>query len=274
MTGQHYILGLLAAGHLLTPGASAASVSELIDDRVAVERVYYARQLGTKPAFEAAMPRAAIERKVQQELLKESVLKSVYGIEISPAMVQQEVERIQKTSLAPEALKQLQTALGNDPERFARAVVRPLVVDRVLRERFAADAAAQTKQRQAAEALRAELLAAKPEARAALLNQRGDVRPVKWLLGAPPPAREKTRRASAAPAPRDAYFAELHPQMQRVLDAQLQQPGDVSAVFGSDAHFAVYVATGRSADALSVLAIEIPCLTFDAWLAGPARAHL
>jgi len=248
----------------------AASVGELVDDRLAVERVYYAKQVGARAPFEQAVSRSVIERRVQQELLKERVLKSVYRLEITPKLVAEEIARIQRSTMAGDMLQQIKASLGNNPERFARSVAKPLVVDRVLRARFEADATQQAGQRQAAESLRAQLLAAKPAERAALLKDRKDVREVKWFFGARPKAADARGKLAADLAMPKAYFADLHADMQKVLDAQLRQPGDVSAVFGSDYNFALYVATSRTAEVLAAQAVEMPRLNFDDWLAAQA----
>ena len=68
--------------------------------------------------------------------LKEEVLKRVYGVQITPAQVAAEAQRINATTRAPDVLAELKTALGNDPERFARTVVKPILVERELRQRF------------------------------------------------------------------------------------------------------------------------------------------
>lgn len=257
----------------LVAPAFAASVGELVDDRLAVERVYYAKQVGAKAPFEQAVPRSVIERRVQQELLKERVLKNVYRLEITPKLVAEEVARIERSTMAGDMLAQIKLALANNPDRFARSVAKPLVVDRVLRARFEADATQQAGKRAEAEKLRAQLLAAKPDERTALLKSRTDVREVKWQLGAKPKA---TEVAAARPTPLGAekqYLADLHADMQKVLAAQLQQPGDVSAVFGSDSNFALYVATSRTAEALTVQAVEMSRLNFDDWLTAQARTN-
>jgi len=261
---------------LLTSAATsvfAASVGELVDDRLAVERVYYAKQVGAKAPFEQAVSRSVIERRVQQELLKERVLKHVYRLEITPKLVAEEVARIERSTMAGGMLAEIKLALANNPERFARTVAKPLVVDRVLRARFEADATQQAGKRAEAEKLRAQLLAAKPEERAALLKSRPDAREVKWHLGAKPKTDLASTRPSLGAAMPKAYFSDLHADMQKVLGAQLQQPGDVSAVFGADDGFAIYVATSRTPEALAVRAVEISRLNFDDWLTAQARTN-
>lgn len=267
----------LACVLTVATSAFAVSVGELVDDRLAVERVYYAKQVGAKAPFEQAVPRSVIERRVQQELLKERVLKSVYRLEITPKLVDEEVARIERSTMAGDMLAQIKLSLANNAERFARSVAKPLVVDRVLRARFEADATQQASRRAVAEALRAQLLAAKPEERLALLKDRPDVREVTWTFGsgvAATDSKAKPAGAKAADARNSlmpkAMFKDLNGDMQKVLDAQLRQSNDVSAVFGSDYNFALYVAIRRTAEELRVQAVELPRLSFDDWLAAQA----
>ena len=122
--------------------ASAASIGALVDDKLAVERVYYAKQKDAKQPFEQAVPRSAIEKRVQQEVLKERVLQRAYGVSVSAEQVQAEVERIRRSSLNPQMLREIQEALANSPARFADAEalaqgVLALMADDALRLRLA-----------------------------------------------------------------------------------------------------------------------------------------
>lgn len=130
-------------------------------DRVAIERVYYAHRLGNKPPFEQLLPPALVEKRITKDLRKEAVLKKVYGIEITAAMVEAEFTRIDATTRAPDVLAELKAALGNDQTRFARAVVKPMVVERTLRDRIANDDKPHAAQRRQADQVRNDLLASK-----------------------------------------------------------------------------------------------------------------
>ena len=145
------------------PGPSAESdLATLCADRAAIERVYYSHRTGTKPPFEETLPADALRRLVQADLAKEAALKNAYGIEVTPAMLAAEVQRISTTTRAPEVLSELKAALGNDPNRFARTVAKPIVVERLLRNRFENDDGLHAAQRREAEKVREQLLAAKP----------------------------------------------------------------------------------------------------------------
>src|SRR5262245_35099146 len=124
----------------LVVSATAGDLAALCSDRAAIERVYYNHRLGQKPAFEQSMPRALIERLVKEEQHKEGVVRQVYGVKVEAGMVEAEVQRIGATTRAPEILAELKDALGNDASRFACVVARPIVVERLLRQRFEDDA--------------------------------------------------------------------------------------------------------------------------------------
>lgn len=266
-------------------GAWGDEMSNLCADRTAVERVYYRHRLGEKPPFEQVTPPTLIERMVKQELHKEAVLQRVYHVQITSAELESEVQRINSTTRAPDVLAELKSALGNDPARFARTVVKPVLVERLLRQRFENDDAQHARQRNEAEAARAELLKAKAgRADAAELvallkgTKAGTVSETTWQLTAataepvqPNQAESQNRvgpqgqRLSSAPELK-LYFGELPAQLQEVLKAQLRSAGDISAVLELPAGFLVYVATGKTPQKLSVATLSIPKQNYEQWL--------
>src|ERR1035441_9770407 len=98
---------------LCSAAAQADDLTALVRDRAAIERVYYNYRLGQKPPFEQATPPALIERLVSEDVRKESALRKVYGVAITPALLEAEVERINTTTRAPEMLTEIKAALGN-----------------------------------------------------------------------------------------------------------------------------------------------------------------
>jgi hypothetical protein len=153
---------------LLSATAWADDLAALVRDRAAIERVYYSHRLGQKPPFEQATPPALIERLVREDLRKEVALRKVYGVVITPDLLEAEVERINTTTRAPDMLAEIKAALGNDPVKFAQAFAKPFLVERLLREKFDNDEALHATQRRQAEVVRNQLLkagAAKSEGR-------------------------------------------------------------------------------------------------------------
>ena len=292
------------AGLLLTHfAARGQDFAARCADRAALERVYHAHRTGTKQPFEEAMPRALLERLVRADMQKELVLRKTFGVEITPAMVAAEVQRINTTTRAPEMLAEIKHALGGDAARFAEAMARPIIVERALRERFDNDDALHAPQRREVERVRTELTNAaaafhlrRPAATTnelvgkllALLKQNhsNEVSETTWQLAARPAETNapnadeieiKKRFGSGAQilsSPHDGdgkerkfYFADLPPELQRVLRIQLRQPGDVSAVIEMPNGFLLYLAKEKTAETLSVATLCIPKRSYEQWLA-------
>ncbi len=258
-------------------------------DRAAIERVYHSRRQGTKQTFEEAIPRALLEQMTRQDAHKEAVLRKVYGVEITPAMVAAEVERINSTTRAPDVLAEIKHALGGDPARFASGIARPIVVERELRRRFVSDDQLHAGQRQAAEQARRSLLAHKSVEGMQDITWSLTPRPVAANSGPPvppTPTRAKsnsasynneataqvsqalTPSASAEPAKEKLFYEDLDPELQKVLQVQLQKAGDVSGVIETPGCFSVYIARKRDADVLEAAAVCFPKICYEEWLAA------
>jgi hypothetical protein len=233
------------------------------------------------------LPPAAIEKLVRQDLQKAAVLKNAYGVEIAPAQIEAEVRRIDSTTRAPEMLAELKVALGNDPLRFGRTVARPIVVERELRQRFDNDDKLHAPQRRRMETIRERLLSARKGGMSnnellSLLKTQGadEVTDKKWQL-AVRPARPKPDNLEAgeirerfgpnaqvlsSPASEETlYLEDLPAQLQQVLNAQMRQAGDITAVIEMPNRFLLYVAREKSVEALSVRMLSIPKRSYDEW---------
>ena len=293
------------AGALAAGIAAQDPITELVADRTAVERVYYDHRLGTKPPFEKALPAAEVERLVKADLHKEAVLAKVYHVEITSLQVEADVKRIDLETRAPQMLAEIKAALGNDPARFARAVAKPIVVDRELRRRFENDDRLHRAQRKQLEAARKQILALerKENSWAAVLNAMkestgGTVSEVKWQLGprsaeaqSPDPkspvetpllvkARSSKYSLNATATfaqaltpveppsePEDkSWFENLSSELRNVLRAQLQQPGDVSAVIETPNGFLLFVANDKTDKSLSAAVLSVSKISFEQWL--------
>jgi len=257
-------------------------------DRAAIERVYHAHRTGTKQTFEETMPRALLERLVRDDAHKEAALRKNYAVEITRAMLDAEVARINATTRAPDVLAEIKHALGDDVRRFAIAMARPILVERELRARFDNDDKLHVAQRREAEQARAALLAGKSVA---------DMQDVTWHL-TPRPAEsqsaihnpqsamptkasnqggiytnEATAQVAQPVTPLNSqpstpnYFADLDPQLQNVLHAQLQKAGDVSAVIELPTGFLIFQAKERTAAALRAASLSIHKRSYEEWLA-------
>lgn len=283
------LLGLLAA-------SCRGDIAGLCADRTAIEQVYYEHRLGNKPLFEKALPPSLIEELIRQDLRKEAALQNVYGVEITPEMLEREVQRINTTTRGPEMLAEIKAALGHDPVRFAKAFAKPFLVERLLREKFENDDALHAPRRRECEQARNELLAAKTrgarlEELLAQLKQTHSnaVTETTWQLGARPeatnaPAADEieiqnrfgpSAKILSSPPSRNAdrkfYFEELPSELQNVLRVQLRQAGDVSAVIETPGGFLLYLAEENTPESLTVATLSLPKRSYDRWLAEQSK---
>ena len=282
--------GLLA---LLSSGlaALAADLASLRADRAAIERVYYHHRLGEKPPFEQVLPPATLENLVRQELRKEAALKQSYGVEVTPALLDAEMQRINTTTRAPDVLAEIKTALGNDAARFADVFAKPILVERLLREKFDNDDRLHAPQRRQVEKVRNELLDTKTngadcEKLLALLKRSHSnaVTETTWQLGARPaetnapdaneieikkrfgPNAQILSSPPASGKEQKFYFVDLPGELQKVLRVQLRRAGDVSAVIEMPGGFLLYLAMEKTAATLSAATLSLPKRSYEHWL--------
>ena len=240
----------------------------------------------------------ALEQLVRTDMRKEQLLLRLYHTEISEAQVQAEITRIDQSTRAPEILRELKQALGNDSHRFARAVVRPMLVDTELRDRFANDDSLHLEMRRQLEGVRTKILALKAkgdllsEVEAARTSGIGEVSEIKWALSDKQTARIATETtngpiSSGGPyslrplpesslssngGPKPADFSKLPARMQSVLKSQLQKPGDVSAVIELPTEFLLCILKERSPTTLVVASVVLRKRNYDDWLAEQLKA--
>ncbi|MCX6968264.1 MAG: hypothetical protein NTZ46_10920 [Verrucomicrobia bacterium] len=239
---------------LAGPGAD---LSALAADRAAIERIYRQHR------NEAPSPAGPLQMQpvIAAEAHKEAVLKRVYGLEITPALIQAELQRL-RDRLAPKTLAEIQHALGDDPGRFARSMARPLAVERLLRKCFEMDEKLHVPQHQAMDALRSELLATQSDP--APEGARGPVKTfavamdeITWML--------TSRSRGEAHA---FYFEDLPGKLRNALRVQLCKPGDVSEVIEMPEGFAVYLAKEKTASQLVAAVFSLPKISYEDWLAN------
>ncbi|HXI69736.1 MAG TPA: hypothetical protein VNN22_05190 [Verrucomicrobiae bacterium] len=270
----------------------AGDFASLCADRAAIEHIYYNHRLGEKPPFEQALPRATLENLVRQDLCKEAALKKAYGLEVTSALLDAEVQRINTTTRAPEMLAEIKTVLENDSARFAITFAKPILVERLLHEKFDNDDALHALQRRQAEQTRSELLAARTngadgEKLLTVLKRSHSNAVVEttWqLAGRPaetnapaadefeikknfgPDAQILSSPNASGDKERKFYFEDLPGELQNVLRVQLRQPGDVSAVIEMPGGFLLYLATEKTGETVSVATLSLPKRSYEQWL--------
>ena len=130
------LLILPASSDLYT--ASSISKTFGMEDRVAcqttIEEIRWAHRIWPeenkqpKPALFEILSQDQIRAKVENSLRMEAALEGIYGIVITDAMLQAEINRMAESTKAPERLQELFNALRNDPTAIAECLARPELV--------------------------------------------------------------------------------------------------------------------------------------------------
>lgn len=132
-----------------SPASTAAkadrqlTLKERISYQRAIEAVYWRHRiwptanLKPKPQLEAVMPLAQIQAKVEDFLRKSKALEAYLRRPITGEQLQAEIDRIASQTQQPAMLAELWAALDNDPLVIAECLARPVLVERLLRERNA-----------------------------------------------------------------------------------------------------------------------------------------
>src|SRR6267154_2512599 len=104
----------------------------------AIEDVYWRHRIwpkerpDPKPPLEALMSQAELEKKVHNYLRKSRVLKDHWQRPITAEQLQAEMERMAHHTKQPEVLRELFSALENNPFVIAECLARPIVAERLL----------------------------------------------------------------------------------------------------------------------------------------------
>ncbi len=281
--------GILAPAMLLTV-SEAADPAPLVQARVAVERVYYGHRTGTKSPFEKAVPVKAVETKMELVLKKEFLLRRVYGVAVTKAMVDQEVARIGMKTKAPEMLAEIKEALGGDEELYAEVFAKPLVVERELRQRFDNDDTRHAGKRRKVDEVRGLLFKADAGERGKIFDAEGGkigtVSETTWKLGPQPKEKDGPEALRLEDLPPEVgplgpgarvltpgeekdpkrYLEEVQEDLRKVIEAQLKNEGDVSAVIEAPQGFLLYLVTEKTDEVLAVKALTVRKADYSEWV--------
>jgi hypothetical protein len=114
--------------------------AECVTYQRAIEEVYWRHRIwpserpDPKPALDAVMSQAQLERKVTNYLRTSQALGAYWQRPVTAKQLQAEMDRMAQHTKQPEVLRELFEALGNDPFVIAECLTRPR-----LAERFVAD---------------------------------------------------------------------------------------------------------------------------------------
>ncbi|HEU5179176.1 MAG TPA: hypothetical protein VFW45_00165, partial [Candidatus Polarisedimenticolia bacterium] len=98
----------------------------------AIERVYYAHQIGATRSFEEAVPQLVLEKKVRTYLQQGAALEEIWKTPVTSEMLRAETDRMIHQSRMPDRLRELFAALDNDPFLIEECLARPALVQRLV----------------------------------------------------------------------------------------------------------------------------------------------
>ena len=252
---------------LLLSGGAGLSVPVRVDGERAVERARYRFVIGATRPFDEVYPRSVFEKKVAREIAEERVLEKKFGMVITPRLLNQEFDRIQKNTKARDQWRAIKDALGNDRRRIEEIFCRPLLVERALLAKFAFDPTIHAGPHQKAREARAELLAG---------GRPAGVNLVVLSRGAHPAGTEdilaQAQKDAALPRvldpprkrDRDAPIP-VEPELAAVLGKELVRPGDVTTILEQRDRFSVFRLVEKTRGSWKVEAVTFPKVDFDAW---------
>src|SRR5262249_31341757 len=131
--------------------STAGTVSRTLTfaDRIAyqhaIEEVYWRHRIWPKenskpkPSLDEGMSAQQIEKKVEDYLRDSQALEDYWQRPITPDQLQAEMERIASHTKQPGVLREIFSALGNDPFVIAECLARPVLAERLLTELYAHD---------------------------------------------------------------------------------------------------------------------------------------
>jgi hypothetical protein len=267
------LAGFLAAASglqlLLTPAAR-------VDYERAVERARYRFVLGATKPFDEVYPRSVFEKRVRRELAQERILQRVFGLTVTPKLLSEEFDRVEKTSKAPEQWEAVKEALHKDRRLVEEVFCRPLLVERALRARFAFDQKIHARPHQKAREARAAFLGGGkvPGAAVRVLSRKSEAAPsVEEML-------EKSKEEASLPRviqpPRETLKdaplpVAVDPETAAVLEKELRKPGDVTTILEERDRFEVFRLISAAGETWKIEAVSFPKVGFDTWFEKTAR---
>jgi N-acetylneuraminic acid mutarotase len=262
------IAGAVVVTTFLVQGAEQPPHGLTFEQRVlaqeAIERFYYAHQVGASRPFDEAVPRALLEKKVRTYLKQSAALVTFWNTRITGEALHRELERMAAGTRMPGRLGGLHAVLGSDPALIRECLARPALVDRLARNFFAYDATIHAQARREARTLHQDLLQGRIDPRA---HRAGRAVVDLVRIGANDRAVAQDGRGAAPARPGgDPFRLELPPDEFDHLSARLpDRTGGIGAVEEEREAFVVRVVLERGQDRTKVATFTVPKQRWDDW---------
>lgn len=259
------LVSAISMGAQTSPtGARLVSLGERIACQTAIEEVYWRHRSAatedvSKPSFAEAVPQEVIRRNAEDAVLKSLALQRFWGVSITGEQLQAELDRIAVHSKAPDVLRELLAAVGNDPRLAAECLARPLLTDRLLQGYYARDERfhGETKARAVAELTSHSM---PPSMR----GSSGHYREMEWQRGGVP---SQARPGSAVILLQSEAFDEKVKGLRKSLaDASGPLPvGKFSALREDDGGFYAVSILKQDNQSLKLATVQWQKVPFDSW---------
>lgn len=118
-----------------------------------VERVRQKHRIGADSSFDSRYPESFWQAQAEDVVRKSNCLRDRWGIRIDDRALSRELRRICASTQAPERLEEIFKALGWSSVRIKECLVRPILADRLFRDRVANDKIVQEAAREQASQL-------------------------------------------------------------------------------------------------------------------------
>jgi N-acetylneuraminic acid mutarotase len=122
--------------------ARTLSFAERVTYQLAIEDVYWRHRIwpkdnpNPKPALDAVISQAELEKKVQDYLRDSQAFEDHWHRPITAEQLQAEMNRMAQDTKQPEVLRELFQALGDDPLVIAECLARPVLTERLLNNQY------------------------------------------------------------------------------------------------------------------------------------------
>jgi N-acetylneuraminic acid mutarotase len=132
------LLAFLRSETLTNVSQRTLTFAERVAYQRAIEEVYWRHRIwpkerpDPKPSLDKVMSQAQSEKKVADYLRKSQGLENYWQRPIAAEQLQAEMDRMAQQTKAPEVLRELFEALGNDPFVIAECLARPLLSERLV----------------------------------------------------------------------------------------------------------------------------------------------
>jgi N-acetylneuraminic acid mutarotase len=139
------LLAFWCSGAAAKASQRTLTFAERVAYQRAIEGVYWRHRIwpkdrpDSKPALDAVMSQAQLERKVHDYLRKSQALQEYWQQPIPSEQLQAEMDRMAKHSKQPEVLRELFEALGNDPFVIAECLAKPVLAKRLVTDLYIHD---------------------------------------------------------------------------------------------------------------------------------------